>query len=167
MGKHILFVSTHYSPDFHYGGVVESSTNLYQALKISDNSKYSLVTVSKTPKNVKAKLKGDEHCYQSFFFHRFGFSFELLYKLWFQIKVNDIIFINGTVTFPTVVAQIYSLLQKKCFIVSTRGTFGEANLRQKKWKKLFYYNLGFSNYVYYFLMYFEKYIMDNLKFVKQ
>jgi len=134
----ILFVNTHFPPDYHYGGVLESGSKIYKYLrKIDKNITYAVV--SKIPDKVYAEKLGSGMCYTSIQFHRFGFSFDLIFGLWRQISENDIVFINGTVTFPTVLAQIYAVLLRKKFIVSTRGTFGQQSIQQKKWKKYFYY----------------------------
>lgn len=134
----ILFVNTHFIPDYHYGGVVESGSKIYKYLKrITQN--VTLATVSKKPEKVYKYLENEEKCYKSIVAHRWGFSIELILGLWKQVKKSDVLFINGTVTFPTVLAQIYALLQKKPFIVSLRGAIEPWRMNHKKWKKFFYF----------------------------
>ena len=60
----ILFINTHFTPDYHFGGVVESGSKIYKYLnKITTD--ISLAVVSKTPDKVNKFLKNDERCYKS------------------------------------------------------------------------------------------------------
>jgi len=136
--RKILFINTHFIPDYHFGGVVESGSKIYKHLKRITKD-ISLVTVSKNPKNVYEHLENKEQCYKSIIAHRWGFSLSLIFGLWRQIKKSDVVFINGTVTFPTILAQIYSLIQKKPFIVSLRGAIEPWRMNHKKWKKYYYF----------------------------
>jgi glycosyltransferase involved in cell wall biosynthesis len=134
----ILFVNTHFIPDYHFGGVVESGSKIYKYLK-RITSDISLATVSKNHEKVYEYLENEEKCYKSLIAYRWGFSFDLILGLWQQVKNSDVVFINGTVTFPTIVAQIYSLVQKKPFIVSLRGAIEPWRMNHKKWKKYYYF----------------------------
>ena len=134
----VLFVNTHFIPDYHFGGVVESGSKIYKYLK-KINSNISLSIVSKNPLKVNEYLDDQEQCYQSILAHRWGFSISMIFGLWKQVKKSDKIFVNGTVTFPTILVQIYSLLQNKPFIVSLRGSIEPWRMNHKRWKKYYYF----------------------------
>ena len=138
--KKVLFVNTHSIPDYHYGGVVESGSKIYKHLKKIDPN-ISLVTVSKNPEKVIDLVGSDGVCCKSLCMHRWGFSVGLVFALWIKVRDSDMVFSNGTVTFPTVLAQFYSLMQKKKFIVSLRGAVEPWRMMHKKWKKYLYYRL--------------------------
>jgi glycosyltransferase involved in cell wall biosynthesis len=136
----ILFVNTHFTPDYHFGGVVESGSKIYKYLnKITTD--ISLAVVSKTPDKVNKFLKNNERCYKSIMAHGYGFSPELIFGLWIQVKKCDRLFVNGTVTFPTIIAQLYALLQRKPYIVSLRGAIEPWRMNHKKWKKYLYFKI--------------------------
>ena len=134
----VLFVNTHFIPDYHFGGVVESGSKIYKYLK-KINSNISLSIVSKNPLKVNEYLDDQEQCYQSILAHRWGFSISMIFGLWKQVKKSNKIFVNGTVTFPTILVQIYSLLQNKPFIVSLRGSIEPWRMNHKRWKKYYYF----------------------------
>lgn len=138
MKKKILFVSTHFPPDYPYGGLIESGSKLLTALrKIQPN--ITAVSVSKNPKKVLELSQKGDLCCRSNFYHDWGISIELIYALWGKIKNSDIIYINGIVTFPVTLATIYALLHRKKIIVSTHGSLEPWSVNHKKWKKYFYY----------------------------
>lgn len=126
-------------PDFHFGGVVESGSKLFENLK-NQNSKWCFLTTSKKPNGINRKYRDGISC-KSYFFHRFGFSPYFVLKAYHSIKKTDFVFVNGTVTFPTVVSQIISICLKKPFGVSLRGACEEWRINHKKWKKFIYYKL--------------------------
>ena len=133
--KKILFVTTHFAPDYHYGGVVESSTKLLQNLRKISSVPIRLICVSKNP-----VLLDKYNCIcKSNFLHDWGFSISLIYYLAKEIYKSDIIFINGIVTFPTTIAALYSIIFNKPFIVSIRGGLEPWRRNHKKWKKFFYF----------------------------
>jgi len=134
--KKILFINTHYAPDYKYGGVVESGSKLFKCLRtITDSIK--IVVISENPARVYQYLKKAEEgfCYKSIFFHSFGFSISSLWGLWKNIKDSDVIWLNGLFSFHNTLAFIYTILLKKEFIVSLRGGFEEWSLKSKAWKK--------------------------------
>lgn len=134
--KSILFINTHYLPDYLYGGVVESGSKLFQNLrKISDSITISVV--SKCPKKVYQYLrKGQEgYCYRSLFLHRWGFSLATIFYLWRDIKNCDVVLINGLFSFHNTLALLYTILLKKKFVISLRGGFEKPHLAQKQYKK--------------------------------
>ena len=139
MKNKFLFISTHFIPDYHYGGVVESSSNLFNYLK--QLAYFTLSCVSKNPERVRKHISAEDHCYKSLYFHRFAISFDAVAGLWRDIKNADAVFINGIFTFPVTLAQIYAVIQGKPFIVSTRGGLAPWGVAYKKWKKHFYINL--------------------------
>lgn len=138
MDKKYLHVITHYAPDFHYGGVVESGYQLFQCLKKLGNFKIS--TVSEHPEKVKEIIQGEGRCYKSIYFHRYAFSLNAIWGLWQDVKNADIVYGNGIVTFPTTLAQFYAVLLKKPFAVATHG-LTQWTFQYKKWRKFIYFNL--------------------------
>lgn len=132
----LLFISTHFIPDYHYGGVVESSSGLFKYLRKLAN--FSISCVSKNPDAVKKYIPAGNHCYKSLFFHRFGFSLDAIFGLWRDVKKSDAVLINGIFTFPVTLAQIYSVFFKKPFIVAVRGGLQPWSIAHKKLKKHFY-----------------------------
>lgn len=136
MNKKFLFVTTHFIPDYHYGGIVESGSKLYKYLKkISD---FKISTVSYNPTEVYKYISNDSKCYKSLYLHRFAFSINAIYGLWHDVKNADILLINGIFTFPVTLAQLYAVILKKPFIVATRGGLEPWRVSHKKWKKYFY-----------------------------
>lgn len=135
----ILFVTTHFPPDYHFGGIVESGSKLVDEMRKIDNN-ISLVCVSKNPEKVKALLNKNDLCAKSNFYHDWGISFSLIFSLWNKVKNVDVCYINGIVTFPVTLATIYCILLNKKFIVATRGSLEPWRVNYKKWKKYFYYN---------------------------
>ena len=138
MGTRYLHIFTHFPPDFHYGGVVQSGSKLYSYLeKLGD---FRLVAVSKNPAAVLENTRAGSKCYKSFIFHKFGFSFGAILGLWRDVKAADIVYVNGIVTFPLTLAQIYSVLLNKPFAVATHG-LTEWSFAYKKWRKFLYFSL--------------------------
>jgi glycosyltransferase involved in cell wall biosynthesis len=130
----VLFVTTHFTPDYHYGGVVESGSKLLKYLrKTSDN--IQLICVSKTPVNSKKFIENNDIVCKSVFFHDWGFSLSLFWKLFRAVNNADVVFINGIVTFPTTLAQFYSILLGRPFINSIRGGLENWRVNHKSWKK--------------------------------
>lgn len=138
MSKKYLHVITHYAPDFHYGGVVESGYQLFQCLKKLGDFRIS--TVSKNPERVEKNMHGEGRCYKSIYFHRYAFSLNAVWGLWQDVKNADVVYSNGIVTFPMILAQFYALIVNKPFAVATHG-LTQWSFENKKWRKLFYFNL--------------------------
>lgn len=134
--KKFLFINTHFIPDFHYGGVVESGSKLFKYLKRMADFRISCV--SEKPEKVRKYISDEDHCYKSIYFHRFAVSFDAIFGLWQDIKNADVILINGIFTFPVTLAQFYAFIFKKPFIVATRGGLEPWRVKHKKWKKYFY-----------------------------
>ncbi len=134
-----LFVTTHFEPDFHYGGVVESSIRLYKYLSQSADIKLS--TVSKSPERVQRIIGEKGKCYKSIFFHGFAVSFNAVLGIFKDVREADVLLINGIFTFPVTIAQLYAVLLCKPFIVATRGGLEPWRVAHKKWKKFFYIKL--------------------------
>jgi glycosyltransferase involved in cell wall biosynthesis len=137
--KKILFVTTHFPPDYHFGGIVESGSKLLEEMRKIDSS-ISLVCVSKTPDKVRELLNENDLCAKSNFYHDWGISISLIFSLWNKVREADVCYINGIVTFPVTLATIYCILLNKKFIVATRGSLEPWRVNYKKWKKHFYYN---------------------------
>ena len=134
-----LFVTTHFEPDFHYGGVVESSIRLYKYL--SHSADIRLSTVSKTPERVQCIIGEKGKCYKSTYFHGFAVSMDAIYGLLKDVRAADVLLINGIFTFPVTIAQLYAILLRKPFIVATRGGIEPWRVAHKIWKKYFYIKL--------------------------
>ena len=134
-----LFVTTHFAPDYKYGGVVHSSIGLYKYLSRLAN--FKITTVSETPQEMLKSFIGHASCYRSIAFHRFGVSLSLVFGLWRDIQSADVLLINGIFTMPVTLAQIYALIMGKPFVVATRGGLEPWRLAHKKWKKYVYLKL--------------------------
>lgn len=131
-----LFVTTHFQPDFHYGGVVESGTRLYKYL--SQCAAFRLSTVSKDPERVARVLGDNGVCYRSIWWHGLAFSFQAIAGLWRDVGRSDVILVNGIFTFPVTLAQWYAVLRGRPFGVATRGGLLPWRVAHKKWKKFLY-----------------------------
>ncbi len=138
MNKKILFVTTHFAPDFQYGGIVESGTKLFHELK-KINSNITLVCVSANPKNVEQHLNKTDFCGQSRLNHNWGISFNLIPKLWRNVAQHELFYLNGVVTFPVTLAALFCILQNKPFIVAPRGSYQPWAINHKAFKKYFYF----------------------------
>lgn len=138
MSKKYLFVTTHYPPDYHYGGVVESGHTTHQELKKLCN--IQIVCVSKNPHQVNNIINNDGRCYRSILFHKYGFSISLIPALYMSVKKADFIYCHGIVTFPNLLAQIFSIILKKPFALSTLG-LTDWSFRNKIIIKLIFFNL--------------------------
>ena len=138
--KKLLFVTTHFAPDFHFGGVVESGTRLFKNLK--KISEINLVAVSKSPTKKEIFLDNNDKIFKSLLFHGWGFSFSLILGLYQEIKKKpDIVLINGIATFPTTLASFYCTILKVPFVVATRGGLEPWRRKKKKIRKWFYFEL--------------------------
>lgn len=131
-----LFVTTHFEPDFHYGGVVESSVRLYKYLLA--RAVFRISTVSMCPQNVYNKIGSNGNCYKSIIFHRFATSLDSVFGLWKDVYAADAVLVNGIFTFPVTLSQLYAVFLKKPFIVATRGGLEPWCIAHKKWKKYLY-----------------------------
>ena len=94
--------------------------------------------MSKDPNAVYEILKDDGRCYESWLFHRFGFSWKAIFGLGKDVKSADVLLINGIFTFPVTLAQFYAVIFGKPFIVAVRGGLEPWRVAHKKWKKYFY-----------------------------
>lgn len=134
-----LYVNTHFAPDYQYGGVVESASKIHKYVRRL--MPFYAVAVSSNPDRVNKYLGDSGFCFKSVFLHRFGVSINLILSLWQLVKSHDLIVINGIFTFPVTLAQIYSCIQRKKFIVSVRGGLEPWRLNHKKFRKAFFNNL--------------------------
>jgi glycosyltransferase involved in cell wall biosynthesis len=137
----ILFVTTHFAPDYHFGGVVESGTRLLNNIRKLGVDSIRLICVSKNPTHNPDCILEDDLVLKSNFFHSWGFSFTLFFKLFTAVAQSDKLFINGVVTFPTTLAAIYALILKKKYVVSIRGGLEPWRRNHKKWKKHLYFKI--------------------------
>ena len=134
-----LYVNTHFAPDYHYGGVVESSSKIHKY--VQRLLPFFVVAVSKNPAVVKSYLGESGLCFQSVFLHRFGVSLALILPLWRLIKTYDLIVVNGIFTFPVTLAQVFCIIQRKSFVVSVRGGLEPWRLEHKKYRKVIFNKL--------------------------
>jgi len=133
-----LHVTTHYPPDYKYGGVVEVASALQSELeKIAD---VRVAAVSAAPEKVKLRMSSKGLCWRSILFHRFGFSLSAIPGLWTAIRQADVVYVDGIVTFPNTLAQFFSLLQNKPFAIATHGLTKWA-AEFKPLRKSLYYSL--------------------------
>jgi glycosyltransferase involved in cell wall biosynthesis len=134
-----LLVTTHFGPDFHYGGVVESSVRLYKyLLQLAD---VRLSTVSRTPKSVRGIIGIRGKCYKSILFHGFAISLDAIVGICRDVRSADVVLINGIFTFPVTLAQLYAVVFRKPFIVAPRGGLQPWRVAHRKWKKYLYIKL--------------------------
>jgi glycosyltransferase involved in cell wall biosynthesis len=135
-----LFINTHMPPDYHYGGVVESGSKLFAAL--SELSDWNCISVSKSPRSLEKYAPEGSVCIsKSLLLHGYGFSIEYLFDVFKKIRKSQFVFVNGTVTFPTVTAQLICWLLRKPYAVSLRAALEPWAINSKKWKKFLYYKL--------------------------
>ncbi len=114
-----LSIITHYVPDYHYGGVVQSGHHLFQCLM--RQASFRISSVSKNPINVQNIIGDYGHCYKSILLHRYGLSLTLLFGLWRDIKQSDIVYIHGLLAFPVSLGMLYAFIQNKPFAIETNG----------------------------------------------
>lgn len=140
MKNNLLFVNTHFPPDVKYGGVVESGSKLFKYLTSKEG--WSACAVSRNPEKAPKTIgKGDVFVAKSIMAHGYGLSINFIFMIYNKIKKSDFVFINGTITFPTVVSQFFCVILNKPFGVSLRGTLEPWRMKHKKWKKYIYYKL--------------------------
>ncbi|HOI41301.1 MAG TPA: glycosyltransferase [Elusimicrobiales bacterium] len=131
-----LFVNTHFLPDRHYGGVVESGSRLFFCLrKMGD---FRLATVSANPGRVLKTAGPGSRCYKSYLFHRFAFSSSAVIGLWRDVREADAVYVNGIFTWPVTLAQLYCVALGRPFIAAVRGGLRPWALAHRAWKKWLY-----------------------------
>lgn len=136
MHKNILYVNTHFAPDYFYGGVVESSSKIHKY--VNRLIPFYAVAVSSNPDDVNKYLNQSGICFKSVISHHFGISFDLIIPLWKMIGKSDLIVVNGIFTFPVTLAQIFCIVRCKKFIVSVRGGLEPWRLNRKKFRKVLF-----------------------------
>ncbi len=134
----VLFVTTHLPPDYQFGGVVESGSQIYKYLREMSNHVF-VSSVSRDPASVDSHFKDKNvKCYKSVLLHKWGFSLESITGLFRDISVSDVIWVNGAFSFHNSLALFLSVLLNKKMIFSLRGGFLDQRLKQKQYKKSFY-----------------------------
>jgi len=137
----IVFINTHMPPDYKYGGVVESGSNIFYELSEIAKEVKCICVSSNPEKVVEENLDYNVKCYKSVIQHRYGFAPKYFFFGWRDIKEADFVFVNGTVTYITVLSQILCLLIGVKYAVSVRGALMPWRLKHKKYKKCLYYKL--------------------------
>lgn len=115
----LLYVNTHSPADKEFGGVVRSASLLLEEL--SKNFKTTYLSAY-----LKEPIKPDANYRyvgsKTRFLQRHGFAFALIFKVFREVRQNDIIYVNGVFTFPVTLAYIFSFfLRKKKVIATIRG----------------------------------------------
>jgi len=139
MSPRLLFVTTHFAPDYHYGGVVESGVRLFKYL--SRISSIRIVTVSRNPEAVMGIIQDRGRCFRSRLFHGLALSPGAVRGLWTEIHNADVVLVNGIFTFPVTLAQLFCVLLRRPYIVATRGGLEPWRLAQKRLKKRIFNSL--------------------------
>jgi len=134
-------------PAVIYGGPIFSTLHTCQELAKLENVE---VFVSTTNASMTTRLDVETNQWIKFKEHLFvkyynetiinRFSLSLLINLWKDIRVSDLVHIQGLFSTPVPIAIIYSILLKKSILLTPHGTLGSWCLNQgskfkKKWLK--------------------------------
>ncbi len=127
----LFFVTTHFFPDHHFGGVVHASQYFYDSLAklIPDITGFC---VSQRPEAVISNSQHNIRCIRSIFFHRWGFAPNLKRELEPLINAADIVMVNGVMSYPTTIAANLCRKLKKPYIVAAHGGLMPYKLKEKR-----------------------------------
>lgn len=130
-----LFVTSNWPPDYQFGGVVYSGSHLFNALYNSDPTWKVIATGS------HVYLSDNISVYKYLFNGKYAFSIIAslqLLKLISKRKVS-FVFVNGTVTWITMLAQLLCLFYGVKYVVSTRGALEPWRMKHKYYKKKYFF----------------------------
>lgn len=143
----VLHITPSYFPAFKYGGPIQSVHLLNKEL-IKNGVDVDVITTNAGLENSKEiKLNEwnniDDVKVRYFKYHgyeHFNFSPGLFFEISRRVKLYDLIHITAVWNFPVLVAGLLSILHKKPFIISPRGSLYKESfdLKSKYLKKLNY-----------------------------
>ncbi len=158
----LLHISPSYYPAFRFGGPIQSVHLLNKALvKKGVRVDVLTTTAGNTKKSMSEWMNGcmkeDGWChfdgirvkYLSFIgYEHYNFSLQMVREIWNIIDDYDLIHITAVWNFPVLAGALISLIKKKPYIISPRGTIYKETIELKStsFKKL-YFNLFAKHYL--------------------
>ncbi len=157
----LLIISPSYYPAFRFGGPIQSVHLLNKALVKkgvivdvittdagqNENYKFTRLQDYKIDKDGFYLIDAVRVKYLSFVgYEHYNFSLTLVKEIWKRIENYDLVHITAVWNFPVLVGAVISLIKKKPYIISPRGTIYKETIELKStlFKKL-YFNL-FAKY---------------------
>jgi len=152
----ILHISPSYYPAFKYGGPIQSVHLLNRALAKKGVNVEVFTTNAGLEENKEIKtnklieLDGIKVKYFNYYgYEHYTFSPQMFLDLLMNERNYDLVHITAVWNFPVLAGSIVSLMYKKPFIISPRGTlYPETFNLKSKIKKVLYYNLLAKHYIY-------------------
>lgn len=151
----ILNICPSYYPAFKYGGPIQS-VHLLNKILAKKGIFVSVLTTNAGLEDRKdisvnkwINLEGVNVKYIKYCgYEHYNFSLNYLFQTIKEVKKFDIIYIPAIWNFPVLIGSIASILFKKPFIISPRGSLYEETFKIKsKNKKILYYYLFAKHYI--------------------
>jgi len=146
----ILVITPYYYPALIYGGPSFSVYYLVQGLAEAGAQVKVLTTNANGNRKLDIPLRErvlvggvptEYHPLSPFFTKRYFYSHSLKKSIVSQIHNFDLVHIQGTFVYPTLIAAKESWLAGKPFIITPRGAWDPWSLRQKRLKKKLYFEV--------------------------
>lgn len=132
----VLHIVATYYPAFKYGGPIQSTHQINKKL-VEKGVEVTVFTTmdgqpSSTIPNTLTYVDGVKVYYYDYFFGKgYGVSWNLSVSLFKNIKKYDVVLQTSVFTFVSFITPIISLLNKKPYIISSRGTLDPLNIESK------------------------------------
>lgn len=151
----ILHITPSYYPAFKYGGPIESVHLLNKTLVEKGITVDVFTTDAGTDKNNSVEINKWKTIdgvrvkyFKYFFYEHYTFSPSLLIAALKEVSNYDLVHITGVWNFPVLAGALACILNKKPFIISTRGALHKDAINIKsKFIKLVYFNLAARYYL--------------------
>lgn len=158
----ILHISPSYYPAFRFGGPIQSVHLLNKALVKKGVQVDVLTTMAGNSKEsmdawVHDCMKEDGWChfdgvrvkYLDFVgYEHYNFSLQMVKEIWKVIDDYDLVHITAVWNFPVLAGALISLIKKKPYIISPRGTIYKETIELKSTSiKKIYFNLFAKQYI--------------------
>ena len=132
----VLHVVATYYPAFKYGGPIHSTHQINKKLVEKGVEVTVFTTMDGQPSGTKANsptyIDGVKVYYYDYFFGKgYGISWNLFISLFRNIKNFDIVLLTSVFTFVSFITPLISLLNKKPYLASSRGTLDPLNIESK------------------------------------
>ena len=144
----ILFVTPHYEPAWHLGGIVRSVSQLCRGLVSSGYDITVFTTDSgrdrriKVPVNQLVALGGVKvYYFKTDLYLKYAYSQALKTACWKETKNFDLVHLNSFWCYPGIPAGNAARQHNVPYIMSPHGTLDPYSLKQKWLKKKLYLNL--------------------------
>lgn len=139
----LCVVATHIETDIGFGGVASTAATLISFWKKANAKMQThLLTGVSDVYNPTLHSRIKVTTYNFYFFRRWGFSFDAIYKIYKFCKQDAYFYIHGVATWPNTLAAIFCSMRKRNYIVAVHGAFMPDHIsfikKNKPWKWLFY-----------------------------